>query len=219
MGARTVTPWNDVLLETVPADARIVGERDGASLGPSPVRLLVPAETSVAVLVTAPGYEPVRLILPTRGRVTVHLTSTGDVLDCPVDIQAPGSEPLEVVGLDIEPSETRRYSIPGAVVMRSVEGHGAWLVRCATYGGQRRHVFVSRKPGRDAQVEVTAPEGARLRIGGVGVGTVPGERDVEAGFVRLEAETDAGGTIARWVPAFSDTRVQLPRPAAKRASQ
>lgn len=208
---RTVTPWNDVLLEAAPPTAKIVGERDGRTLGTSPVRLLVPANTEVAVLITAPGFEPVRLVLPTRGRVTVHLTSTGGVLDCPVEIQAPGSKPLEVVGLDLE-SDKGRYPVPGAVVMRSVEGHGAWLVRCATYGGQRRHRFVSRALKREIDVLVREPKGAQITIEGARLGPTPARRKVSAGFVQVEAALSDGAKVARWIPAFGQTSVSLPRP-------
>ncbi|MEO1230686.1 MAG: hypothetical protein AAFZ18_17455, partial [Myxococcota bacterium] len=114
-----LTPWNDVLLETVPADAHVIGERDGSDLGASPVRLLVPEGQEVAVLVTAEGYEPVRLVLPSRGRVTVHLTSTEGVIDCPVELSAPG--PLEVVGMGLT-GENGRYKIPGAVAPLPAEG-------------------------------------------------------------------------------------------------
>ena len=213
LGPKTVTPWNDVLLETVPANAQVIGERDGTGLGPSPVRLLVPSEMEVAVLVTAPGYEPVRLVLPTRGRLTVHLTSTGGVLDCPVEVQAPGSQPLEVVGLDLKPTQKKRYDIPGAVVMRSREGHGAWLVRCGTYGGQRRHRFVSRARSQTVDVQVLRPESAQLSVAGIDVGEAPAESTVAAGFIRVKAAlSEPAADVVRWVPAFADMRVQLPRP-------
>ena len=226
----TVTPWNDVLLETVPPDAQVISERDGQSLGPSPVRLLVPEEVEVAVLVTAPGFEPVRLILPTRGRVTVHLTSTRKVLKCPVEVQAPGTKPVQVVGHAIKPSPSGRFRIPGAVVMRSTEGHGAWLVRCATFGGQRRHRFVSSDLHRDVQLRVRSPKGAGLALitrppaapteSVTQLGPTPVETNQAAGFVLVEARLDGkrGSTptsVSRWVPAFQDTIIELPRPVGR----
>lgn len=208
-----VTPWNDVLLEALPASAQIVAVQDGRLLGPSPVRVLVPANVEVAVLITAPGYEPVQLVLPTRGRVTVHLTSTGGVLDCPVQIQAPGTQPLEVVGLDLQPKPSG-YAIPGAVVMRSVEGHGAWLVRCATYGGQKRHHFVSRLSGPNGAVdlEVKTPVGASLTIEDKPASQIPGGQRISRGFVQVEASLSPDQKVARWIPAFQDTVIELPRP-------
>lgn len=204
-----LTPWNDVLLETVPANAHVIGERDGAELGPSPVRLLVPDGQDIAVLVTARGFEPVRLILPTRGRVTVHLTSTEGVVDCPVELSAPGS--LEVVGMALA-GEGGRYLIPGAVVIRSTERHGAWLVRCATFGGQRRHRFVSRSAGLPAEINlrVSAPTAATIDVEGEPIGTSPAESTSPAGFLRVGAQLK-DKTVRRWVPAFGDTVVELPR--------
>lgn len=213
-GRRLVTPWNDVLLETSPATASIIGERDGRELGPSPVRVLVPEGDDVTVLVTAPGYEPVRLVLPSRGRVTVHLTSTGNVLDCPIEVAAPGRRPLEVVGGG-KGGPNGKYDIAGAVVMRSTEGHGAWLVRCATYGGQKRHRFISRSTGgpKTVEVQVRSPDKSQIRLveGNAAARPIPATLEAPSGFVRLEGTLANGKKVQRWVPGFQDLAVELPR--------
>lgn len=218
LGPKTVTPWNDVLLEASPAGAEFVGERDGRLLGPGPVRLLVPSDLEVAVLVTAPGHEPIRLILPSRGRVTVHLASTEGTSDCPVSVRAPGNQPLQVVGLDLPSTPAGDYSIPGAVVMRSVEGLGAWLVRCQTFGGQKEHRFAARSTPRTIQLNVLEPRTARLSVEGRPSGQLPTAATANAGFVFVEAEDEQEGKVGRWVPAFSDTSAQLPRPTRVRRS-
>ncbi len=210
--SQLITAWNDVVLEVVPSSAVVVGEQDGRILGKSPLRLLVPKKGQVAVLVTAPGYEPVRLILPSRGRLTVNLADTAGVRKCPVEVIAPGKALAAVGYPEVKPTKNN-YQIPGAVVMRSVEGHGAWLVRCVTYGGQKQHRFVSRRKHKKVELKVSRPELAAILIDSDGIGDSPVARQVKAGFIKVRAETKDGAFSERWVPAFVDTNLGMPRPS------
>lgn len=216
----SLNPWNDVFLETTPASAQIIAEHDGTHLGSSPVRILVPRGPETFVLITAPGFEPMRLPLPVRGRINVILTAVGDGNSCPVRVQAPGSS-LEIVGHpDIAPKteHSHQYTIPGAVVFRSTEGHGAWLVRCDTFGGQRRHHFVSRRIAREVELNVQSPKTANIFFGDQEIGDAPIRHLRKAGFINVRAtltpQTPSGQPriINRWIPALQDTIIQLPPP-------
>ncbi|MBX2813277.1 MAG: hypothetical protein KTR25_15790 [Myxococcales bacterium] len=219
--ATSVDSWNDVLLETVPSNAEVLSEVDGALLGPSPIRMLVPQDVPTVVLITAPDHEPVRLAVPVRGRITVHLTSMNKVAPCMVDVQAPGSE-LHVVGYPNITSEIPgrgRYKIPGVVVVRSPEGHGAWIVRCGDFGGQRRHRFVSQAPRGEVEIVVKSPKTATILVGPNDIGKVPARTLSKAGMIKVEARltprksTNKPRSVARWIPAFQDTTIELPRPS------
>ena len=232
--ASVVGAFDEVDLRVTPDDAEVVGELDGRSLGQGRTRLLVPAGDEHAVLIAAPGYEPTRLILPRRGRIAVELQPNQDILPCPVEVFAPGAEPLRGVGLGAAPeatddrsgspprgrsgaSKTNRVElrIRGAAVLRSVEGHGAWLVRCATFGGTRRHRLASRTRGRQLSLSVTQPAEAAIAVNGEPVGTAPVRVEIPSGYALVEAR-DAQSTTARWIPLTRDATVELPRPVGTR---
>ncbi|MEL6186218.1 MAG: hypothetical protein AAFU79_16450, partial [Myxococcota bacterium] len=90
--------------------------------------------------------------------------------------------------------------------------HGAWLVRCATFGGQRRHRFISQSGGLPSEVglQIRAPANGTVAVAGAPIGPSPAEATAPPGFVRVGAKLK-DKTVSRWIPAFGDAVVDLPR--------
>jgi len=200
---------NDVELAVQPSSATIISERDGQILGRGLVRMMVGDDPPV-LLAHAPGHYPARIVLPHRGRMLIGLTKiAGDSEACLTRITVPPGVKLETMeGTRVDP-DTVSFDV--ATVLRDGSGQGAWFIRCPPKERERKVVLPNRPPPQRVELEVEWPSGARVSVDGESQGTAPLSRTVRSGFVKVEAETDAG-TVRRWIPAFTDTAVELPAP-------
>jgi hypothetical protein len=205
---RHMSAEDDVALSVTPDSAVIVSERDGQILGRGRVRMMVGDEPPV-VIVHAAGYAPTRVVLPTRGRLALSMGPASEPNTCLVRLVPPPGVELET--LDGSPVSKKATQLEGATVVRDTTGQGAWLARCPVDDAERSVELGSRPPPRRVDLAIAWPAGARVTIDGEPQGATPISRTVRSGFVRVEAETEAG-TVRRWIPAFSDTEVELPEP-------
>lgn len=205
---RRMTTEDDVALSVTPDSAVIVSERDGQILGRGRARFMVGDEPPV-VIVHAAGYAPTRIVLPTRGRLALSMGPAPTPTECLVRLVPPPGVDLET--LDGAAVDEKAVQLEGALVLRDTTGQGAWLVRCPSSDGERRVELRSRPPPRRVDLAIDWPTGAKVAIDGEPQGMTPISRTVRSGFVRVEAETEAG-VVRRWIPAFSDTKVELPSP-------
>ena len=208
--AQTIHPAGEVLLQASPADAVVVSEADGQILGKTPMRFLVPKDSSYPILITAKDHEPTRLILPERGRLRTDLVPLEDRPPCRIQLKTPQAERLSAVAANVKVSET--YRIKGAAVLRSSSGRGAWLVRCPSLGGTTVVGLKARLRPSTHRLAILSPPGASIAIDGQAEGKVPYRGEIRGRFVLVRAETVRSGASERWIPLFAPTRLKMPTP-------
>ena len=206
-----IHPAGEVVLDASPPDTLVVSEEDGRILGKTPLRFLLPAGGQIAVLLAAEGHEPQRLLLPERGRISSDLVKLESMEACEVEIAVPRAETLEAVGAQVTASRGR-YTIPGAALLRSAHGYGAWLVRCPILGGAPQQALPERPPSSQVDLHVAGPVDTTLYLDGEEVGVVPFQETVASHFSELRVELPSGEAVTRWVPLFENTRLEMPRP-------
>jgi len=207
-----MTADDDLELTVSPDSALIISARDGQILGRGRLRMMVGAEAPT-LLVHAPKHAPATVIAPQRGRLDLTLARLVAPRQCTVRLDAPANVKLET--LDGDPVDVDGLEFAYGTVIRDRTGQGAWLVRCPPKEASSKVEVSPRPPPRRVELSVEWPSGAALTIDCATQGTAPLSRTVRSGFVQVEAETE-GGVVRRWVPAFSDTRLQLPEPKPPR---
>lgn len=208
---REITPIGDVSLETIPRDAIVVTEDDGRILGQAPLGFLVPAKTAIPVLITAKGYEPQRLLLPARGRVNVALLPLQEnATPCEIDLRIPPNVELEAIG-NSAAQLGPRAKIPGAVLVRGIDGGGAWIILCPELGGALSQTLPEHIAPKSSTIDLLEPSPAIAYVEGEHIGKIPVKKTITSGFKMVRIELD-GANLERWVPIFTDTILRMPPP-------
>lgn len=210
---RLVPSTNTVRLDATPAaTAVVVGEVDGKILGRTPLDIQIPMAGSTAVLVAAPGHEPARVVLPDRGEVSVTLRPNYRFpTTCSINLHIPGGVPVESIGAPAKEDSTG-FRVPGAAVIRATQGPGAWLLRCPELGGEGVQTLPGRALPPEVEIRVSKPVDMEVFIDGELAGTSPLRKRIPAGFTEIRIKDAKGEALARWVPAFADTELELPHP-------
>jgi hypothetical protein len=206
---RRINDTMEVRLDVTPPEAIVVAEESGRILGGPPLTFLLPPGSQTAVLIAAKNFEPQRIVLPDRGQVSTSLLPLEYHDPCDVDLRVPPGVVLEPMGGTFE--VTKMYKIPSALVLRSLNGNGAWLVRCPLFGGSDAQTLPARSPKSRITLSVTEPKDSAVYVDDKNLGAAPVETSTGGGFFKLQVgEGDAA--VTRWLPAFEDTDVRLAKP-------
>lgn len=209
---RIATPANEVTLESDPPGATVVAEADGAILGKTPLRFLVPPGSMAGVFLSTAGREPLRVTLPERGGITAKLVA---VEEGPCEVKLVTAERVDLEGIDAEVGTGALRKIPGAALVRARTGQrlrGARLVLCPALGGKKEQDLSLERKGSAVQVRLTQPDGAAAIINGESVGNVPVALEAQPGFSRVQVSDLRGNSEERWVATLSPTEVRMPIP-------
>jgi hypothetical protein len=205
------SPSNDVLLEATPSGkVMVVAEEDGRTLGPAPLRILVPPGPEISVLLTAPGRTPKRVVLPTSGRVMEHLNPRlPNEPTCTVRLPTAGTWQYQTV-LGNATSSAGQIDIEGSAVVRVIpEGYGAWIVTCPPEGGTVELDLERRFPPM-ADIRAQRPRGALLHVNERPIGKIPVRWTQARAFSHLRLRTVSGEYVARWLATPGSIGVELP---------
>ncbi len=208
-----LTPSNEVLLRASPPGAIVVSERGGQILGTPPLRFLVPTGKTIAVLVSADGFEPQKLVLPERGLISTALRPLPAKTErCKLGFTGAIGTRLESVAGPIKINES--LELKGAGVLRTVgdESLGrAWMVFCPQLGGQAQVELVPHRIEK-SELHILKPKGVFAYIDGQPAGQIPLKRTASASFTKIRAVGKQDKIITRWVPLEGEVEVVLPDP-------
>lgn len=202
---------NDVLVEATPSGkVEVISEADGMSLGLAPLRLLVPSNEEVAVLLHAPGRAPMRKVLPSSGRLVARLQPlTPNNPDCELTLPAGSHWRYETID-GKKPSDQGKLDIQGSNIVRILPaGEGAWLVRCKNTK-TAEPATLSPKSHPSVTVNISEPRGALVHINENPAGTVPTSWTTNRMFTNVRVRLVDGTYLMRWIAAPKSSDIFFP---------